>query len=163
LSIAFCQPVCRQAGCQFLQIIFIYLQHYQATCCLTLQNQKKLNPSYMNTNELLMPVSILGSLGAAVYFFAKVMTDYILKKKMIDKGFVNDETQAIFKQHASQITNKYSSLKWGLITFFAGLSLVLMEYIPFDSYSPLPYGLFAVSVSIGFLIYYFLVKQQETK
>jgi hypothetical protein len=36
-----------------------------------------------------------------------------------------------------------------------------MEYIPFDSYSPLPYGLFAVSVSIGFLIYYFLVKQQE--
>ncbi len=116
----------------------------------------------MNTNELLMPVSILGSLGAAVYFFAKVMTDYILKKKMIDKGFVNDETQAIFKQHVSSATNKYSSLKWGLITFFAGLSLILMEYIPFDSYSPLPYGLFAVSVSVGFLIYYFLVKQQES-
>jgi hypothetical protein len=117
----------------------------------------------MNTNELLMPVSILGSLGVSIYFFTKVMTDYILKKKMIDKGFVNDETQAIFKQHASAVTNKYSSLKWGLITLFAGLSLVLMEYIPFDSYSPLPYGLFAVSVSIGFLIYYFMVKHSADK
>ncbi len=117
----------------------------------------------MNTNELLMPVSILGSLGLSIYFFTKVMTDYMLKKKMIDRGFVNDETQAIFKQHASAITNKYSSLKWGLITFFAGLSLILMEYIPFDSYSPLPYGLFAVSVSIGFLIYYFVAKQSTDK
>jgi hypothetical protein len=117
----------------------------------------------MNTNELLMPVSILGSLGVSIYFFTKVMTDYILKKKMIDKGFVNDETQAIFKQHASAITNKYSSLKWGLITLFAGFSLILMEYIPFDSYSPLPYGLFAVSVSVGFLIYYFIVKQSTEK
>jgi hypothetical protein len=29
--------------------------------------------------------------------------------------------------------------------------------------SPLPYGLFAVSVSIGFLIYYFMVKQSADK
>jgi hypothetical protein len=126
-------------------------------------NKKIFKNFYMNTNELLMPVSILGSLGVSIYFFTKVMTDYILKKKMIDKGFVNDETQAIFKQHASAITNKYSSLKWGLITLFAGLSLILMEYIPFDSYSPLPYGLFAVSVSIGFLIYFFMVKHSADK
>ena len=116
-----------------------------------------------NLQEVLMAPAILGSLGGAVYFFVKVMTDYILKKKMIDKGFVNDETQAIFKQHASAVSNKYSSLKWGLLTLFAGLSLILMEYIPFDSYSPLPYGLFAVSVSIGFLIYYFMVKQLTDK
>jgi hypothetical protein len=148
---------------------YLFLINFALSCNILIQaavlrNKTKNQTSLdMNTNELLMPVSILGSLGAAVYFFAKVMTDYILKKKMIDKGFVNDETQAIFKQHVSSATNKYSSLKWGLITFFAGLSLILMEYIPFDSYSPLPYGLFAVSVSVGFLIYYFLVKQQESK
>jgi hypothetical protein len=108
--------------------------------------------------NVLMPLTIIGSFGASIFFFTKVMTDYILKKKMIDKGFVNDETQAIFKQHSSD--DKYSSLKWGLIVFFAGLSLVLMEYIPVAPESPLPYGLFAVSVSFGFLIYYFLIKKE---
>jgi hypothetical protein len=110
--------------------------------------------------EVLMPISILGSLGLGIYFFTKVLTDYVLKKKMIDKGFVNDDTQAIFKQHMSD--NRYSSLKWGMIIFFAGLSLVLMEYIPARSDSPMPYGLFALSVSLGFLLYYFIV-QRESK
>ncbi|SRR5260221_4123135 len=114
-----------------------------------------------NLQEVLMPLTIFGGLGTAVYFFVKVMTDYILKKKMIDKGFVNDDTQAIFKQHTAD--NKYSSLKWGLIILFAGLSLIIMEYIPARPESPLPYGLFAVSVSLGFLIYYFLVKKEPGK
>jgi hypothetical protein len=114
----------------------------------------------MSINEVLMPVSILGSLGMSVYFFAKVMTDFSLKKKMIDKGFVNDETQAIFKKYEAD--NRYASLKWGLIAFFAGLSLIIMEYVTVSPDSPMPYGLFAVSVSFGFLLYYFLVKR-ETK
>lgn len=109
-------------------------------------------------SETLIPLTVLGSLGASVYFFTKVMTDYILKKKMIEKGYVNEESQSVFKSHG----DKYSSLKWGLITLFGGLSLIMMEYIPIGPESPLPYGLFAVAVSIGFLIYYFLVKR-ETK
>jgi hypothetical protein len=107
--------------------------------------------------DVLMPIAIIGSFGTSIYFFTKVMTDYILKKKMIDKGFVNDDTQAIFKQHTAD--GKFSSLKWGLIIFFAGLSLVIMEFIPTTPDSPLPYGLFAVSVSLGFLIYYYIVKK----
>jgi len=107
--------------------------------------------------DVLMPIAIIGSFGTSIYFFTKVMTDYILKKKMIDKGFVNDDTQAIFKQHTAD--GKFSSLKWGLIIFFAGLSLVIMEFIPTTPDSPLPYGLFAVSVSLGFLIYYYIIKK----
>ncbi len=114
-----------------------------------------------NLKEVLMAPAILGSLGGAVYFFVKVMTDYILKKKMIEKGFVNDDTQAIFKQHTAE--NKFSSLKWGLIILFGGFALILMEYIPAGHDSPLPYGLFAVAVSLGFLIYYFIVKKELAK
>ncbi len=111
--------------------------------------------------DVFIPISVLGSLGISIYFFTKVMTDYMLKKKMIDKGFVNDDTQAIFKEH-SNADGKYSSLKWGLISFFTGLSLIIMEYVPVSPDSPMPYGLFAVAVSFGFLLYYFLVKR-ETK
>lgn len=111
-----------------------------------------------NLREVLMPVAIFSGFGGTVYFFVKAMTDYILKKKMIEKGYVNDDTQAIFKQHVAD--NKSAALKWGLIAFFGGLSLIIMEYINVGPQSPLPYGLVAVFVSFGFLLYYFIVKKE---
>lgn len=113
--------------------------------------------------NVLMPISIIGSLGFATVAFTRTLTDYILKKRMIDKGYVNDDTQAIFKQHTQpdRIENKYPSLKWGMIIFFAGLSLVLLEYIPYRIESPLPYGLFALFTSLGFLTYYFIVRKDQ--
>jgi len=111
--------------------------------------------------DVLEPIAILGSLGGSIILFVKTYTDYILKRKMIEKGFVNDDTQAIFKQHSTD--NRYGSLKWGLIIFFAGLSLIIMEYVPVGPESPMPYGLFAMSVSIGFLLYYYLLKRDLKK
>ncbi|MEJ0030140.1 MAG: DUF6249 domain-containing protein [Bacteroidota bacterium] len=110
--------------------------------------------------DILMPISVIGSLGTGIYMFTKVMTDYILKKKMIEKGFVNDSTQAIFKQQDGT-DNRYSSLKWGLIVLMAGLALVVLEYIDTRPDSPLPYGLLAVFISVGFLAYYFMVQRNN--
>lgn len=107
--------------------------------------------------DVLMPAVILGTIGGTIVIFTRTISDYILKKKMIEKGYVNQDTQAIFRKNTDE--NKYSSLKWGLIILFAGLSLVMMEYIDYETTSPLPYGLFAVCVSLGFLIYYFMVKK----
>ena len=106
-----------------------------------------------------MPLAILGTFGGALVIFVRTLTDYILRKKMIEKGYVNDEAQSIFKKYGED--NRYASLKWGLIVFFGGLSLILMEYIEFNSRSTLPYGLFAVFVSFGFLLYYYLVKRDQ--
>ena len=111
--------------------------------------------------DVLMPLVVLGTIGTTLVWFTKTISDYILKKKMIEKGYVNDDTQAIFKKNTDE--NRYTSLKWGLIILFAGISLVIMEYIPHDTASPLPYGLFAVFVSLGFLIYYFMVKKELEK
>jgi hypothetical protein len=52
-------------------------------------------------------------------------------------------------------------LKWGLIILFGGLALILLEYIPTSPESPLPYGLLAFSISLGFLIYYYLVNKDK--
>ena len=112
-----------------------------------------------NLREVLMPLAIFGGLGGAAYFFTRAITDYILKKKMIEKGYVNDDTQAIFKRHVDQ--NKYAALKWGLIIFFGGLALIILEFIPTSPESPLPYGLLAFFISFGFLIYYFIVKRES--
>jgi hypothetical protein len=116
----------------------------------------------MEITNVLMPISIMGSFGTALYFFTKVITDYILKKKMIEKGYVNDDTQGIFKTY-SGADNRFGSLKWGLLAFFGGLALILMEYLEVRSNSPLPYGILAVSLSVGFLTYFVIVKKEINK
>jgi hypothetical protein len=112
-----------------------------------------------NLKQVLMPITIMGTFGWMLVIFTKALTSYMLRKKMIDKGYVNEDTQSIFKNEAPSPDNKYSTLKWGLIIFFAGFSLIVLEYLDFDRESPLPYGLFAVCVSFGFLLYYFLVRK----
>ena len=113
-----------------------------------------------NLKQVLMPIAIIGTFGYSIWAFTKVMTDYILKKKMIDKGFVNDTTQGIFKEQ-NPLDNRYSSLKWGLIVFSAGLSLILISVIDIHPSEPLPYGIFAVFVSAGFLAYYFIMQKNH--
>lgn len=112
--------------------------------------------------DVLMPIAIIGSFGYSIWAFTKVMTEYILKKKMIDKGFVNDTTQAIFKSQ-NGFEDSYPSLKWGLIVLAIGLALITISLIDIHPDSPLPYGLLAVFVSVGFLAYYFIVKKDNTK
>lgn len=110
--------------------------------------------------NVLMPVSILGSLGASIYYFTKVLTDYVLKKKMIEKGYMTEETQAIFKSYGSS-ENRLASLKWGLIVLCGGIGLIIIDSLGVSPEAPLPYGVFAVSLSVGFLVYYFIAKKEN--
>lgn len=108
--------------------------------------------------DVLLPFSIIGSMGGSVYFFTKLITEYNLRKKMIDKGYVNEESQSIFKKQEI-IGNRHTPLKWGLLLFCGGISLIIMEYLDVQPNSPAPYGLFATSVSLGFLIYYAIIRK----
>lgn len=108
--------------------------------------------------DVLLPVALFGSFGATLYYFTKVLTDYILKKKMIEKGYVNEESQSVFKQYKSE--NRYSALKWGLIIFSAGVALIIIDSLNVDADSTLPYGIFAVCVSLGFMVYYYIVRKE---
>ena len=113
----------------------------------------------MSIISVLLPVGILGTIGASLYLLTKVLTDYILRKKMIEKGFVSDDSQSIFKQHHAE--NKFSALKWGIIILSAGIALILIDSLDVDPERTLPYGIFAVCLSVGFLVYYAIVKKSS--
>jgi hypothetical protein len=108
--------------------------------------------------DVLLPVALFGSFGATLYYFTKVLTDYILKKKMIEKGYVNEESQSVFKEYKAE--NRYSALKWGLIIFSAGIALIIIDSLNVDADSTLPYGIFAVCVSLGFMVYFYITRKE---
>jgi hypothetical protein len=81
-----------------------------------------------------------------------VIANFLLKKKIIDKGPL-DQTSLQFMDRLSGTGAEV--LKWSLILLFGGIGLVVLEFLPFDAdSSPLPYGVEAIFVSIGFLLYY---------
>lgn len=114
-----------------------------------------------NLYDLLLGIVLMVGFMGGFIVIIRTFTDYVLKKNMINKGMVGEDAQALFRKPPVESGNQFSSLKWGLVFFFAGASLVIMEYLPFNRESPLPYGLFTVGVSLGFLIYYFVVKRTD--
>lgn len=120
---------------------------------------------------------------AAVVFFAfyqiiKNFTDFLLRRKIIKAGHF--ETAGILEQKIAssvsenQEANKYPSLKWGLVTLFAGLGFILIHqmgpgisngnaYHDYMHESLLPFGIELVSIALGFIIYFLIVNFSKKK
>lgn len=110
-------------------------------------------------NDVLEPLAVLVPVFGSIILFVKIMTDYWLRKRMVDKGLVNENAVELLKKHENS-TGKFSSLKWGLLVLFGGIGLIVINYLDYRHDSPLPFGMFAVFLSFGFLVYYFYVKKQ---
>jgi hypothetical protein len=112
----------------------------------------------------------------AIYQIIKNLTDFLLKRKIIkaghfdNAGILNQEVSSL--PSANQEANKYPSLKWGLVAFFAGVGLILINQMSpalgggnywesnnnnFMEHSLLPFGIELVSISLGFLTYFLIV------
>jgi hypothetical protein len=86
--------------------------------------------------------------------------NYRLKKRIIDSGPIDADAISFLKRLSDM---GLEQLKWGAVLFSGGLGLVILNYLPYDSDSPLPYGLEIMFIAAGFLAYYFFVRKVENK
>lgn len=88
------------------------------------------------------------------------LLNYRLKKQLIELSMLHQDL-------IESLTGpgfKYEALKWGLILFFGGTGLIVIDFIPYENAnSSLPYGVETVFLAAGFLAYYFLVKDKKDK
>jgi hypothetical protein len=99
-----------------------------------------------------------------IYQLIKVFTDYLLKRKLIAGGHVDNA--GILATPKDKEENSYPTLKWGLVTLFAGLGLLVialtdnsesMNWTP-GSHPYLPFGIELIAISLGFLVYFFIAR-----
>jgi hypothetical protein len=84
---------------------------------------------------------------------------YRLRKKIVELGPIDDNTLRFL---LSLSAGGSEVLKWGLILFFGGAGLVLVEFLPYPADgSSLPFGVVLISIALGFLSYYLIMKRQE--
>jgi predicted ferric reductase len=105
----------------------------------------------------LAPFIVMIAILIAISIVIVVLTNYDLKKKILNKENIDDKMFLIL----TNLTGFGSEmLKWGIILLFGGIGLIVLEFLPYNENSPLPYGVMTVFVSLGFLSYYLLMKNQ---
>lgn len=114
----------------------------------------------------------------AIYQILKNFTDFLLKRKIIKAGHF--ENAGILDQKVASAVaendevNKYPSLKWGLVAFFAGIGFIIINqlspslnnednYRHFMENSMLPFGIELVAISMGFISYFLIVNFSKRK
>jgi hypothetical protein len=117
-----------------------------------------------------------------IFQILKGFTDFLLKRKIIKAGHF-DNAGILDQKVASEVVenqeaNKYPSLKWGLVSFFAGIGFIIINQMSpslssgnywesnhnnFMEHSLLPFGIELVSVSMGFIVYFLIVTFMKKK
>lgn len=106
----------------------------------------------------LAPFIVMIAILIAISVIIVVLTNYDLKKKILNKENIDDKMFIIL----NNLTGLGSEmLKWGIILLFGGIGLVILEFLPYNENSPLPYGVMTIFVSLGFLTYYLLIRNQK--
>ncbi len=110
---------------------------------------------------------IAGIVFFAIFHMMRLISEHLLKRKLIkaeqyDRPGILDEP----KHHDE--TDRYPSLKWGLVALMTGLGFVLIDLLKLfnrewisGSDAVLPIGILLVFVSCGFLIYFFIVNGKK--
>lgn len=111
-------------------------------------------------NDGIAAALIIGVIFYGIVSFVRAITDYLLRKKLIQLGHIDSQSVSILNK---QRNSHLESLKWGLIILFAGLGFIIISIPAIDIDSPLPFGIIAVCVATGFLLYFYLAKRMLEK
>lgn len=112
--------------------------------------------------DVLLTVAVFGG----IFFIIKVFTDFLLKRRLINAGHV-DKAGILDTTPKSREENSYPTLKWGLVTLFAGAGLLVIALIDrsesLSNYgnlaeSYLSVGIELIAISLGFLTYFVIAR-----
>ena len=96
---------------------------------------------------------------SAIVLVIKTIADYKLKSNLIKNGLVDEKVKHLFAK--SEASSSLTSVKWGLVLIGIGIALFAEEWI--DLTDEGMFGIMFLFAGVAFLIYHFLVKNEENQ
>ena len=117
---------------------------------------------------MMSEVFITGIVFFGIYSILKLVSDHFLKRKLIKDGQY-ENVGILEPPKPVENTNRYPSLKWGLVALTTGLGFILIEVLKVIDKDGLmdfrdtfmPFGILLVFISLGFLVYFFIVNKKQ--
>jgi hypothetical protein len=117
---------------------------------------------------MMQEVLVTATVFFGLYHIIKMFTDFLLKRKIIKAGHI-EKAGILDPVSVVNEENKYPTLKWGLVSLFAGVGLILIESLSRggqiewvkDYSSLLPIGIELTFIAAAFLVYFFIVNMKK--
>ncbi len=110
----------------------------------------------MDWAEVLIPITIFG----CAVLIVKIVTDYKLRKQLVEKGEVSENVKYLFSGYSDKVKMR-SNLKWGLILVGIGVAMLLKQISPFYISDESILGLVFLFGGIGFLAYFYVASKDS--
>lgn len=118
--------------------------------------------------EHLNEIVVTGLVFFGIYHILMIISDYFLKRKLIKAGQYDKVGILEARSTVSEESNKYPSLKWGLVALMTGIGLIVIElmrasnpYLWNIENAAMPFGILLVFISAGFLLYFFFMNRKK--
>jgi hypothetical protein len=106
-----------------------------------------------NPNEVLIPIVVF----AGFAFIIKIILDYATRRKLIDKGMVDESIKYLYlARPEGQVA---SSLKWGMIAIGIGAAIFVGQMVRPSLQEEITIGCMFLFGGIGLVIYYAITRK----
>jgi hypothetical protein len=102
--------------------------------------------------EFLIPIAFF----IMVAMIVKYIIDNKTRRMLIEKGMVDEKVKYLFRNG----NQPFSSMKWGMVLVGIGLALLIGQIFRYDISEQATMGMMFLFAGIGFIIYYFMVKNR---
>lgn len=107
--------------------------------------------------RIIAVVSVMVLIAVFILTFLKYILESRLKHRIIDKGITDQLATSILQ--TTKRDDKLQTIKWAALLGATGAGLLAVYYtLPIDVHS---FAIMAFSTSIGYLAYYFFLKQNQ--
>jgi hypothetical protein len=114
----------------------------------------------MEKLELILPYIMTTVILIIITVIIFRLFNYILQRRILDAGPLDEHAVKFLAAGAS--TGK-ENLKWGMLLLFGGAGLLVLACLPVEmDKSPIPYGVEAIALALGFISYYLITKNSKS-
>ena len=106
----------------------------------------------------LVPLALFLSFTVTIIAVTRLVTEARTRRRLIEMNATPELARTVTTASATDL-GVHASLQWGLVTGAVGLSLVIIQYLPFQPDEPIAYGVVLLFASAGLILYHFLGKR----
>ena len=103
-----------------------------------------------------------------IYQILSLISVHLLKRKLIKAEQYERVSILENPKPTNEEVNSYPSLKWGLVALMTGIGFIIIEVLGLLNKefiegrdTVMPFGILMVSISLGFLIYFFIMNSKK--
>lgn len=108
----------------------------------------------------LVPIIIVPAIFFSVVAMIKIISDNMVRRKLIEKGLVNADVKYLF---ATSANGAPGSLKWGLVLIAVGGAILIGQLAPYSISEEVTISAMLIMAGLALIVYYFIASRLARK